>query len=272
MTRDFEPAMPSSSSGEGETSECTLSRHSLQSIVGVHPVIESVFTSLSIPPLRQVPDRALTAERIETILSIVPLRVTKMKGRLWCSGNVRQFQLARRFLSTSTTVLCIEEPPQPVEQLTRRFLRELTDIPACLGAHFSDVPVLAEIIRKAVRAGHFQDDAGGLDQFIAALYGIDRRRLKPAKETQAASPVTSDANLEHAHLFVVPVAPSHPEPETQISEAEPVTATEKAGLRGNDAYDLHKAAARAVLAALREFGWNRVDQLLRMKNRAYVNP
>ncbi|TRZ89295.1 MAG: hypothetical protein D4R84_18075 [Rhodocyclaceae bacterium] len=62
---------------------------SLSQIVGLHSELERLYGELSIPPLRQVPTRAILREDIEDLLSVLPICVSQEKGRLRCTGNIR---------------------------------------------------------------------------------------------------------------------------------------------------------------------------------------
>ncbi len=110
-------------------------------VVGLHPTVKALYERLSTPPLRQVPPRTLTDEDVADLLESFPIRVCREEHRLRCTGNVRLFQLALRYLPENAAIPCLIEPALPEASLTRRALKELLHGTACLGAHFSDEPL-----------------------------------------------------------------------------------------------------------------------------------
>lgn len=185
-------------SAEGASDSTQLGKYPLSSIRGLHPILEVLYAELSIPPLRQVPRRALRASDIENLLESFPLRVCNdRRHRLRCTGNVRLYRLAQALLSGQVQVPCIEEQSPTPERLTRRALWELLYGSACLGAHFSDVRVLAAVARRAVTAGRLSGIDRPLEAVLCDLYGVDRRQIQPKPVSTEAAPdhrLAGDAN------------------------------------------------------------------------------
>ena len=147
-------------------------------IVGLHPCLESLYSELSIPPFREIPPKAITSQEVGDLLAIFPVHVTRVRSRLRCTGNVRLFRLAIRYLKDESNIPCIEEASFPEAALVRRALTELIYGPACLGTHFSDVRILAEVARRAIAAGRLHMADRPIEVQLSSLYGVDRRRFK----------------------------------------------------------------------------------------------
>lgn len=155
----------------------------LSLIQGVHPVIESLYEKLSIPPLRAIPLKAMRHDDLMILLTLHPIRVCRFKNRLRCSGNVRMLQLAQRILPHQNNVPCIKELPPSEAQLTQRALIEYLVGPAYLGYHFSDIKILTDVARRAIENGGIKIDDPNIESWMAKLYGVDKRQLKPKPDT-----------------------------------------------------------------------------------------
>lgn len=152
----------------------------LSRIVGLHPCLELLYAELSIPPFRQVPSDTLAACDIADLLELHPLRVSTTDKRLRCSGNVLMYQLALRLLSDNHPVPCIVEPLLPEKRLIERAIKELVYGTACLGAHFSDIKIIARIAKQALDAGHITINNHSVESLITKLFRVDKRQLKSA--------------------------------------------------------------------------------------------
>lgn len=147
-------------------------------LTSLHPCLELLYAELSIPPFRQVSAKAITRQGVEDLLDLFPIRVSSEKRRLRCTGNIRLFRLANIYLPDDANVPCIIEDPLPENVLIRRAVSELIYAPACLGSHFSDVKILADIARRAIAAGRLAKPDRAIEAFLSDLYGVDRRQLK----------------------------------------------------------------------------------------------
>lgn len=163
-------------------------------IVGLHPALVTAYGSLSIAPLRQVPERLLNKEDVMELAQIYPLRVCQINQQLLCSGNIRLFQFALRYLKPFDTIACIEETPPNEDMIIKRWLKEQLLGPVCLGAHFSDVNVLAELARKAAIANQLPDAWRDVDKFFSQLYGVDKRKL--THNSKKDQPTTQAKQIE----------------------------------------------------------------------------
>ncbi len=163
----------------------------IDNIAGLHPALATAHHALSLPPLRQIPGRLITKTDLFELSEVYPLRVCRLQNRLHCTGNIRLFQIAARILADNDRIHCIEEIALEDETLVKRWLKELLLGSSCLGAHFSDAPVLAALANRAQAIQQLPFESArfaSVDYFMARLLGVDVRRFKNghAKEDRLA--------------------------------------------------------------------------------------
>jgi len=160
----------------------------LSRIKGILPCLDQLYSELSIPPFRQVPSDIHTEKAFIEVLTLHPLRVVMKDRRMRCTGNVRLFRLAMRFLPSSADVPCIVEALLPDLEIKQRALNELIYGMAYLGAHFSEINVLAEVARRATAAGYMTVTGQSVETMISKLYRVDKRKLKAQPQVSAIQP------------------------------------------------------------------------------------
>jgi hypothetical protein len=203
----------------------------LSRIKGLLPCLDQLYDELSIPPFRQVPSDIHSEKALIEVLTLHPLRVAMKDKRMRCTGNVRLFRLATRFLPGSADVPCIVEALLPDLEIKQRALNELIYGMAYLGVHFSEINVLAEVARRATAAGYMTVTGQSVETMISKLYRVDKRKLKaqpqvsPSKSEHLEQDALSDSMSEVVEPLTQDLTVNAPEgimagPVRQITSAE----------------------------------------------------
>lgn len=168
----------------------------ISEIANLHPAIEDLRKDISAAPFRQVPLKLIRPELIQDLLKTFPIRIMSNKNRWYCAGNIRLFQFAKEVFAHDTYVPCIVPASRGQRKLKEQVLHEIMYSPIFLGAHFSDIPILVEIARRAIKIGMIPSTDRPIETELAELYGVDVRRLKPTKEDKKSSEerAQNDAN------------------------------------------------------------------------------
>jgi hypothetical protein len=161
--------------------------------IHLHDEIRRVQQAIDLPPLKMplpmwLAERA--KEEVAAVLSLTPPIVALQSKKWYCIGNVRAFQLARELArDESEEILCLSCNENRKERIAANYLRELFWQPALMGLRRKDVTPLAVAAEKAINQQMLavpKKDKDGI-AFVAALYGIDKRRLQNALSALASA-------------------------------------------------------------------------------------
>lgn len=190
-----------------------LIKPKLSQIVGLHQAVEALYRELMIPPLRFAARIAQGDVHLSAALARHPPMVMRVNRRLRCVGNVRSYFCARAVLADDAGIDCIEVIDWDEKCIKEGCIAELLYSPVLARAHFSEIPILANVARRARAAGLWSSPQPSLENYLARLYGVDPRRL-----TQRNSP--SDSATPSDDLSVEPHASAH-ETFDECAAAEP---------------------------------------------------
>lgn len=179
------------SSPDGARTEPLLLNLALDKIKGIHPSINLTLDELNIPPLKLPSKLANGLDReCLSLLSRKPPIVFR-DTQLWCIGNLRSFQIAKNFLDSKDKIHCIELFNLSDPQIIDEFLIEFFYDPAVFGIHASDLAIMVEATRIAVKAGKLKSPNMAVEDYFGKLYCVDKRKFnaKNAQSDLATSPV-----------------------------------------------------------------------------------
>lgn len=160
-----------------EEATVTLQYFSLSEISGVYRAIELLYAELSVPPFGALGKNSLSQTQINSLLASYPIKVVRYRKQFFCSGGVRQYQLACRELPPASRIPCLIEFPSSDAEIEDRAISELLFAPAALGIRFSETRLLAAIATRANAKGRLPTKPRVDDRYLAKLYGVDRRQL-----------------------------------------------------------------------------------------------
>lgn len=170
-----------------------LAKIELGKLTGVHPVIAGLYNKLEVPPLR-FPVSEISLKDLLALTQLLPIGVAKHQGHLRCVGNLRMYRALAAHTSPSEEVFCIDCSGHEESELMALAVSELIFLPPIAGIHFSEVEIIGELARKAAETKLISTPPSGTDQFIAKLYGVDRRKV--AQRTKQAIESASETTTE----------------------------------------------------------------------------
>jgi hypothetical protein len=193
-TKEGEPSV-SQTQGHTKNEDEALKLDSVErgKITSIHPVLAELYAKLEIPPFR-FPFSGISKKDLLAISQLVPILVAKHQGHLRCVGNIRMYRALVAHLSPSEKVFCIDVSGFEESKLIALAISELIYLPPISGIHTSEVEIIGELTRKAAEAKLIPIPPSGTDQFIAKLYGVDRRKV--ASRTKQAIESIAESTIE----------------------------------------------------------------------------
>jgi len=174
----------------GTCNDPRLVKLSLEKIQGIHPAIVLLEQELDIPPLKLPSKYAASLDKeLISMLARKPPIVFRGK-RLCCIGNIRAFKLANAILPPDTQINCIELFDLTEEQIRTDHLTEFLFDPAVFGIHASDLEIVAEAARKAIRTKFWMPSDSPVEDYLSGLYCVDKRKLKQQTKTDCNTPTS----------------------------------------------------------------------------------